>query len=188
MKSTLNKGRIAALGFAVILAGTAPALLAYAKDSGQSASSGNGYYGMGPGMMYDNNGYGMGPGMMYGNNGYGMGPGMMGDYGMGPGMMGGLAPGLDLTDAQQAQINKITDDTRKSQWALMGAMLDQQAALRDQYATPKHDNAAVEQSYKNFSQLRQQMFNNMADAQKRIDAVLTKEQREKLHRYWGQDN
>lgn len=158
-----------------------------AYGMGPGMMYGWGGYGMGPGMM----GYGMGPGMMYGGGGYGMGMGMMG-YGMGPGMMygwgggpGGFASGIGLNEAQQAKINTISDETRKSQWALMGAMLDQQAALRDQYVSPKHDEAAVAQSYKNFANLRQQMFDNMVSAQKRIDAVLTKEQREKLRGYWG---
>jgi len=193
MKNTRNLSRFAALGFAIALAGTAPALLAHAQDTEQN--NGSAGYSMGPGMMqgYAHGGYGMGPGMMAG---YGMGPGMMGGYGMGPGMMGGMGmmhgwggPGaflghvLDLSDAQQAKINKITDETRRAQWSLMGAMMDQQAAMRDLYASSKPDDSAMKQAYGKFNQLRQQMFNNMLDAQKRIDAVLTKEQREKLRTF-----
>ena len=214
MKNTRNLSRLAALGFAIALAGTAPALLAHAQDTEQN--NGSAGYSMGPGMMqgYAHGGYGMGPGMMGGYGmgpgmmgGYGMGPGMMGGYGMGPGMMGGygMGPGmmmggmgmmhgwggpgaflghvLDLSAAQQAKINKITDETRKAQWSLMGAMMDQQAAMRDLYASSKPDDSAMKQVYGKFNQLQQQMFNNMLDAQKRIDAVLTKEQREKLRTF-----
>ena len=141
-----------------------------------------GGYGMGPGMM---GGYGMGPGMM---GGYGMGPGMMGGYGMGPGMMGGYGGrNLGLTDAQQTKLNKIMDETRKTHWAIMGAMMDQMSKLRDLYEAPKRNEAAVEEAYKQFGQLRQQMFDSAVDAHKRMEAVLTKEQRERLRNEgsWG---
>ena len=122
--------------------------------------------------------YGYGPGMM---GGYGMGPGMMGGYGMGPGMMGGYGGGnFGFTEAQQAKVGKIMDETRKANWGIMGAMMDQQAKLRDLYTAPKRDEAAIAEEYKNIGQLRQQMFDNMVNAQKRMDEVLTKEQRERL--------
>ncbi|HEX8980594.1 MAG TPA: Spy/CpxP family protein refolding chaperone [Parasulfuritortus sp.] len=202
MRKTRYLSTLAACVLALGVAGAG--LVAYAADNGsadQSANSGWGY-GMGPGMMggYGGGyGYGMGPGMMGGyGGGYGMGPGMMGGYGggwgMGPGMMGGyggmgmmgayLGSELNLTDAQQAKINKIMDETRKQHWALMGAMMDQQVRLRDLSAAPKQDDAAIGAAYKSLSQLQQQMFETMVGAQKRMDAVLTKEQREQLRNYW----
>ncbi|MBZ0094405.1 MAG: periplasmic heavy metal sensor, partial [Sulfuricella sp.] len=140
-----------------------------------------------PGMMGGyGGGYGMGPGMM-GGYGYGMGPGMMGGYGhgMGPGMMGGYwGSGLDLTEEQQAKINKIQDETRKAHWALMSTMMDQQAKLRDLYSAPKQDAAAIDEAYKAFGKLQQQIYDSSVEAQKRMEAVLTKEQQEKLRNYW----
>jgi len=107
---------------------------------------------------------------------------------MGPGMMGAyLSSGLNLTDAQQAKINKIMDETRKQHWALMGAMMDQQARLRDLSAAPKQDDAAIGAAYKSLSQMQRQMYETMVDAQKRMEAVLTKEQQEQqeqLRKYW----
>ena len=182
---------------------SAPASPSYGMGPGMMGGYGMGPgmmggYGMGPGMM---GGYGMGPGMM---GGYGMGPGMMGGYGMGPGMMGGygmgpcmmggygMGPGggghwashLKLSDEQQARINKIQDDTRKQHWSIMGAMMDQQAKLRDLYAAPNRDSAAIDEAYKNIGKLQQQMYESGVDARKRIDAVLTKEQQEKLRKEW----
>ena len=154
---------------------------------------GGGGYGMGPGMMGGYGGYGMGPGMM-GGGGYGMGPGMMGGggygmmggYGMGPGMMMGpyWGSGLDLSAEQQARINKIQDETRKAHWALMGEMMNQQARLRDLNLAPKRDEAAIDHAYKEFGKLQQQMYDSSVAAQKRMEAVLTKEQQEKLRTYW----
>jgi Spy/CpxP family protein refolding chaperone len=196
MNHTRHFSRLAACTLAVVLTGTAPLLSAaqaetpcpggYGMGPGMMGGYGGGY-GMGPGMMGSyGGGYGMGPGMMGGyGGGYGMGPGMMGGYGggygMGPGMMGGYwSNGLDLTDAQQATINKIEDGSRKAQWALMGEMMDQQARLRDLYLAPKRDSAAIDAANKAMGTLHQQMYETSADAHKRMEAVLTKEQQEKL--------
>lgn len=202
MNNTRHFRQLAAYTLAIVLAGAAPSLWAAQPKTSPQAQGGYGGwgYGMGPGMMGSYGGgyggYGMGPGMM-GGYGYGMGPGMMGGYGMGPGMMGGygygMGPGMmggywgsgiDLTEEQQAKINKIQDETRKTHWALMSAMMDQQAKLRDLYAAPKRDQAAIDQAYKAFGNLQQQMYNTSVDAQKRIEAVLTPEQQEKLRDYW----
>jgi len=175
MNTTRHFSRLAACSLVVALTGAAPALQAEQTDPP------NPY---GPGMM---GGYGMGPGMM---GGYGMGHGMMGGYGMGPGMMGGYGMGnywgigLDLTDEQQAKVNTIQDETRKSHWTLMGEMMNQQARLRDLNLAPKRDSAAIDATYKEVGQLQQKMYNASVEAHKRMEAVLTKEQQEKLRTCW----
>lgn len=138
-----------------------------------------GGYGMGPGMMQGYGGYG-GPGMM---QGYGSGPGMMGAYGMGPGMMG-YAGGVDLSADQRTKINAIRDETRKQHWTMMGEIMDQQVRLQDLYDAPKTDSAAIEQVYKRIGELQRQMYESSIDAHKRMDAVLTDEQRERLRNTW----
>jgi len=152
------------------------------------------YAQIGPDMMggYGPGGYGMGPGMMggYGPSGYGMGPGMMGGYGpggygMGPGMMGGYGPEgynpLKLTDEQRGKIADIQEDVRRKQWALMGSMHELQSRGR---GTEAPSDAEARKTYQAAADLRKQMFENSLDARKRIDAVLTKEQREQMRRGW----
>ena len=112
-------------------------------------------------------GYGMGPGMMggYGGGygpGYGMGPGMMGGYGpgygMGSGMMGGCGGyGYNALNLTDAQRDKIAKIQQETQ--------------RSQWEV--------------MSKMRETMVLGWQDAQKKIDAVLTKEQREQLKRGWG---
>ena len=194
MNSTRHFTRLAACSLALALTGTTPLLLAADPPTPpcQGGPGTPGCYGGGPGMM-GGGGYGMGPGMM-GGGGYGMGPGMMGGggygmmggYGMGPGMMMGpyWGSGLDLTAEQQAKINKIQDETRKAHWALMGEMMNQQARLRDLNLAPKRDEAAIDRAYKEFGTLQQKMYDSAVAAQKRMEAVLTKEQQEKLRTYW----
>lgn len=123
-------------------------------------------YGMGPGMMGGYGygpGYGMGPGMMRGYGpGYGMGPGMMRGYGMGygmgPGMTGGCGGyGYNALNLTDAQREKIQKI--------------QQEAAQAQWEIMSKMHEAVSQGWQ--------------DAQKKIDTVLTKEQREQLKRGWG---
>jgi Spy/CpxP family protein refolding chaperone len=165
----------------------------YGMGPGMMGGWGGGY-GMGPGMMGGwgggyGPGYGMGPGMMGGwgggyGPGYGMGPGMMygygPGYGMGPGMMYGYGPygaGLNLTDEQRSKISKIQEDFRSKQWDLMGKMHDAYAHRAD-----AADDAAANKADDQITQLQQQMIGNAAAARKQMDAVLTKEQRQRLRR------
>ncbi len=138
---------------------------------------------MGPGMM---GGYGMGPGMMGGYGmapGFGMGPGMMGGYGHG--MMGyGDFRGMGLSADQQAKIKEIRKGMRTKQLALMGEMMDARDKLQDLYDADKQDAAAINKQYKAIEDLHRQMVDNAVDAHNRIDAILTKEQREKF-RDWN---
>lgn len=131
-------------------------------------------------------GYGMGPGMM---GGYGMGPGMMGGGGMGPGMMGGYGPGWmpaipDLTAEQRSKIAAIQKEMRQKQWTLMEKMHDEFDA-QNPYRSGKFDEQAARKAYETAEKLHRQMFENSIDAQKRIDGLLTPQQREQLQRAAG---
>ena len=161
----------------------------YGQGYGPGMAGGYGQ-GYGPGMR---GGYGPGYGMM---GGYG--PGMMGGYGPGYGMMGGYGPGfgpragnagwnpLSLTNDQRAKINSIQNQTRKSNWALMGQIQDQQAKINELSEATSPDSAAIESAEKDISKLQQQMYQNAVDAHKKMDEVLTKEQKEKLRGFWQQ--
>jgi Spy/CpxP family protein refolding chaperone len=168
-----------------------------------------GYGGYGPGMM---GGYGpgmmggYGSGMMGGYGGYG--PGMMGGYG--PGMMGGYGPGmmggygygyhrggpgmmgfgyrmqgaLELTDDQRKKLDAIHDDIQGKHWDIVGKMRDEMNRMRELMVADPRDKAMITASYKRMSDLRQQRFELQLAAQDQMDALLTKEQRQKLKR-WG---
>jgi Spy/CpxP family protein refolding chaperone len=144
-----------------------------------------GSYGMGPGMMHGYGMGGMGPGMM---GGYGMGPGMMGGYGMGSGMMGGYGMGpqglSDLSAEQQAKMTRIQDETRKKHWELMGQLMEEENRLRDLYHAPQRDSAAISNAHKKVSELQRRMYETAADAHKRMESALTKEQKERSWRFW----
>jgi Spy/CpxP family protein refolding chaperone len=144
-------------------------------------------YGMGPGMM---GGYGYGPGMGPGMmSGYGGGPGYgPGGYGMGPGMMWGGGAGyasLNLSAEQRKQIAQIQDETAQAQWKLMGTMHQQGFQMWSQSGPEAFDENAARKSFQVMSEVRKAMFETSLSARKRIDAVLTKEQRERLRRGEG---
>ena len=119
---------------------------------------------------------GMGLGMM---GGYGMGPGMMGGYGMGPGMMGGYNR-LDLSAEQRKQIKQIQDETAKAQWQLMGTMHQKGLHMDDVFGWGEFDEKEARNAYQAMANAHKAMFDLSLEARKRINSILTKEQREKL--------
>ncbi len=132
---------------------------------------------------------GMGPGMMGGYGaGYGMGPGMMGGQGYGYGTESGVIGGplsrsdLNLTAEQRSKIATIQTDLRRKRWELMGKMHDEQSQMNEQYHSDQRDDAALSKSYRNMSELQNQIFDLSLSARKQMDAVLTPEQRDKLKR------
>lgn len=193
--------RILAAAGALALAGCSQIGAAEPGPAGPPGiGSGRGYGGYGPGSGMMGRGSGMmgpGYGMMgpgYGMNpdyggggpgnagpGYGMGPG----HGMGPGMMGGwrgLPP--DLTPEQRKQIAEIQREQRSRQWPLMQQMHELMWA-DDSTEPGAFDEQAQRRNYDRLAGLRKQMFENQLEARKRIEAVLTPQQREQLRRGWG---
>ena len=176
---------------------------AFAQPYGPGYGPGGGYgpgYGMGPGMMGGygpGGGYGMGPGMMGGygpGGGYGMGPGMMGGYGpgggygMGPGMMGGFGPGygyydLDLSADQRAKIGDIQREFAEKRWELMGKLHAQDGPMSQAFAGP-FDEKAARKAYDAMTDAHKKMFEASLQMRKKVEALLTPEQREQMGRGW----
>ena len=162
--------------------------------------------GPGPGMMSGWGGPGGawgGPGGAWGGGprgmrGWGGGPGMMGGYG-GPGMMGGyggprLGPALwqlDLTADQQQKIGAIREDTRRRNWDTMGALHAERYRLASLYRADPSDPDAIAAELKKIDELRTTLVKARVEADNKIRALLTPEQREKLRTYtsgWSDDD
>jgi len=134
---------------------------------------------MGPGMMW-----GQGPGA--GQQGEQCGPGGMmgGGYGPGAGRMGrGMMAGhghldyqaLNLTDAQREKIATIEKDASDKRFNAMKAMHDLRWSTSGPGASKEAD---PRQTYDAMAAIRKQMFEANLDAQKRIEEILTPEQKE----------
>ncbi len=145
----------------------APAAFAqqgYYRGGGYDCGMTGGYGMMGPGMM----------GSMMG--GYGMGPGMMGGYGY-----GGPSSGIDLTKEQRDKIDRIRDDLAQKEAPLTDQIYQERRKLQEMYYSGA-DPSALDQAYRKTADLERQVFDARADAQKRMDAILTKEQRDRMQR------
>jgi len=166
-------------------------------EQGRGYGPGGGYgpgYGYGPGMMGGYYGH-MGRGMMGGYGpGYGMGPGMMGGYGgygpgygMGPGMMGGYGGygygyGLNLSDEQRSKIVAIQREDYEKRWKLMDKMHEEGGPMDLMWGP--YDEKAARKAYQQMAEAQKEMFELNLQTRKRIDAVLTPEQREQMQRGW----
>ncbi len=125
-----------------------------------------------------------GPGMMGGGMG---GPGMMGG-----GMMGGPGAGfegdchsggyaaLKLTDEQRAKIGDIQRDLWRKRQQIMSRGHQQGFFMRDPLALARLDEAAARKSFDAMSAAMKEMFDASLEAGKRVNAVLTDEQRSQL--------
>ncbi|MCW5605194.1 MAG: Spy/CpxP family protein refolding chaperone [Burkholderiales bacterium] len=171
-------------GSAAALIGAAAlgvALSAQAQQGGYGPG-----YGMGHGMMGGyGSGYGMGPG-------YGMGSGRGMGYGMGPGMMEGMPGGgmgygmlsqLNLSPEQWNKVNAIHEELAKKHWELGGRMMEERFRLRSLMATEKRDRTAIVAQYKKLQDIRTQRFQARLEMLDKVDAVLTKEQKDQLRRF-----
>jgi Spy/CpxP family protein refolding chaperone len=188
--------------------GTGPGMMGgYGPGGGQGYGQGYGPgYGMGPGMMGGYGpGYGMGPGMMGGYGpGYGMGPGMMGGYGpggMGPGMMGGYGPGYgmgpgmmggyggygygpELSPEQRAKIVDMQQEFARKQWESMAKMHAEGGPMYQAFGPGAFDEKAARNAYQAMAEAQKQMFEASLQMRKKIESVLTPEQREQMGRGW----
>jgi Spy/CpxP family protein refolding chaperone len=103
-------------------------------------------------------------------------------------MMGGYAneayAGLDLSAEQRKKIADMQRETAKAQWQLMGTMHQQGYHMYGMYG-PGIEEADARKAFQTMADTQKAMFEMQLEARKKIDAVLTKEQREQLRRYWS---
>ena len=133
-------------------------------------------------------GYGMGRGMMRGYGASGIGPGMMWGWGDEAGARGGrgLGPGLGLTSEQRKKIAAIEEESAKTMWQLMGTMHQQGYHMPGMFGAGPMDEQAARKSYQAMAEAQKSMFELRLEARRKIEAVLTKEQREVLRQRWGE--
>jgi Spy/CpxP family protein refolding chaperone len=94
-------------------------------------------------------------------------------------MMGADYNALNLTKDQRNKIYAIHRDLRGKQFAQMDRMHDSmQSAMV--YRDGKFDEQAARNAYASAEKIHRQMFDNMFDAQKQVDALLTPQQRQQL--------
>jgi Spy/CpxP family protein refolding chaperone len=128
-----------------------------------------GYRGWGVGAMG-----GCGRGMPMGS--MMMGSMMMGPMGYGPMMGYGR---LDLSSEQRAKLRGKQRDMRKQHLALMDEMMEKQDGLAELYAKTPRDAEKIGKIYGELFELKRKMIEQQIRLGNDIDALLTKEQKEK---------
>ncbi|MFZ2302279.1 MAG: Spy/CpxP family protein refolding chaperone [Gallionella sp.] len=109
--------------------------------------------------------------------------GMKGGYGAGSMMESphaDMVMALDLGSEQRSGINKLSDELRHDNWAVMGLIMDESAILRDLYGAEKRDPSAIGKVYQKIFDLKRRMIEAMIDNQNRVEELLTPEQRAQL--------
>lgn len=114
--------------------------------------------------------------------GPGMDGGMMGGQDAGNFDCHGGYAGLNLTSEQRAKIADIQRDLWRKRQEIMSRGHQQGFYMRDPLALASLDEAAARKSFDAMSAAMKQMFEASLDAGKRINAVLTDEQRSQLKR------
>ena len=170
---------------------------AYAQMGGGGMMGG---FGAGRGMM---GGFGAGggnaTGMMGGygtdsQNGNGYGPGAnrgrrdapvapdatrsetLGDHDLGP------LNQLDLSRQQLGAVSVINEELRDRQSNLSRRIAAEQETLRALYDAPERDRTKIDRQFRRIEQLRREMFESSVNAHDRIEAQLSAQQRQRLHR------
>lgn len=125
-------------------------------------------------------GQGMGGGMMGG--GMMGGGGTMGGPGAGTGggyRSGGYAE-VDLTSEQRAKLDDIRRDLARKRQEISSRTRGQRFDMHDVFTLGSVDEAEARQAFEADAAARKEMFEASLDAAKRMNAVLTQEQREQL--------
>lgn len=122
-----------------------------------------------------------GPGMMMGGPGMMGGMGMMGGAGMGDCHSGGYAA-LKLTDEQRAKLSDIERDLSRKQREVMSRMHAQDVHMHDLFALGSVDESKARKAFDAMTVAHKEMFEASLEAGKRMNAVLTDEQRKRLQR------
>lgn len=117
--------------------------------------------------------------MDHGMGGWGMmgGPGML--AGCGENMMWLGWNAIKLSKEQREKMNAIQRALREKQWVLMDRLHESMQSAGF-YRDGKFDEQAARSAYATAEKMHRQMFDNLVEAQGRIDALLTPQQRQQL--------
>jgi Spy/CpxP family protein refolding chaperone len=93
------------------------------------------------------------------------------------GMNPGALAGLKLTVEQRNKLTEIERDLKRKQWPLMGSIRELRWKQQDALKAAEVDVEALRRNYDEMSALRKQMFDLALEGRKRVEGVLTREQR-----------
>jgi Spy/CpxP family protein refolding chaperone len=89
---------------------------------------------------------------------------------------------LDLTPEQRAKMTEIERDLKRKQWSLLGSLRELRWKQEDVFRKPEVDAAEARRTYDAMAAVRKDMFAAALDARKKMEGVLTAEQRSRVAR------
>jgi Spy/CpxP family protein refolding chaperone len=92
---------------------------------------------------------------------------------------------LKLSAEQRHKLTEIERDLKRKQWKLSGAIRELRWKQQDALKAAEVDVEAVRRNYEERSVLRKEMFEHAVDARKRVESILTKEQRVQVSEWTG---
>lgn len=104
----------------------------------------------------------------------------MADRGAIPGIDPDALAALKMTADQRKAVTEIERDLKRKQWTFIGSLRELRWKQEEAFGAPEVDAQAARRNYDEITALRRQMFEATLDSRKRIEAVLTKEQRARL--------
>jgi Spy/CpxP family protein refolding chaperone len=102
-----------------------------------------------------------------------------------PGINPAALASLKLTADQRNKLTEIERDLKRKQWKLVGAIRELRWKQQDAFKAAEVDMEAVRRNYDETSALRKQMFDLALEGRKRVEGVLTKEQRVEVSEWTG---
>ena len=94
-----------------------------------------------------------------------------------PGLNPAALAALKLTADQRNKVTEIERDLKRKESTLIGSIRELRWKQQDAFKAPEVDVEAVRRNYDEMAALRKQMFDLALDGRKRIESVLTREQR-----------
>jgi Spy/CpxP family protein refolding chaperone len=93
------------------------------------------------------------------------------------GMNPAALAGLKLSVEQRNKLTEIERDLKRKQWPLMGSLRELRWKQQDALKAAELDVDALRRNYDEMSAFRKQMFDLSLEGRKRVEGVLTREQR-----------
>lgn len=90
-----------------------------------------------------------------------------------------LAP-LQLSGEQRARLGDIERDLKRQQWKLIATLRELRWKQQDLFRAADADADTARRNFEAMSAVRREMFEAMLDARKKMEAILTREQRKQL--------
>lgn len=87
---------------------------------------------------------------------------------------------LGLSDEQRDRVTEVQRSLQRKRWEAIGALREQRWKIEDAMRSLEMDDEAMRKAFEGMAKVRKDMFESELDARRKLKAILTKDQRERL--------